>query len=80
MEDILKLIEGYGLPLVLLLGSLYALYRFFFFSIHEVKNTFSKHHENNAENMQEIKKKIDIILEFINIIRAKIICNPMKQF
>ena len=65
MEDILQLIEAYGLPLVLLLGALYALYRFFFFSIHEVKNTFSKHHEKNAENMQEIKKKIDIILEFI---------------
>tara|TARA_R100000149_G_C5871483_1_gene135449 strand:+ start:654 stop:863 length:210 start_codon:yes stop_codon:yes gene_type:complete len=65
MEEILKLIEGYGLPLVLLLGSLYALYRFFFFSIHEVKNTFSKHHEKNAENMEEIKNKIDIILEYI---------------
>jgi hypothetical protein len=65
MEDILQLIEGYGLPLVLLLGSLYALYRFFFFSIHEVKNTFSKHHEKNASNMEEIKKKIDIILEYI---------------
>jgi hypothetical protein len=65
MEDIFKLVENYGLSVVLLLGSLYALYRFFFFSIHEVKNTFSKHHEKNAENMQEIKKKIDIILEFI---------------
>jgi len=50
---------------VLLLGALYALYRFFFFSIHEVKNTFSKHHEKNASNMEEIKKKIDIILEYI---------------
>ena len=65
MEEILELIEGYGLSLVLLLGALYALYRFFFFSIHEVKNTFSKHHEKNAENMEEIKKKIDIILEYI---------------
>jgi hypothetical protein len=65
MKEILELIEGYGLPIVLLLGSLYALYRFFFFSIHEVKNTFSKHHEKNAENMEEIKKKIDIILEYI---------------
>ena len=65
MEEILKLIEGYGLPLVLLLGALYALYRFFFFSIHEVKNTFSRHHEKNADNMNEIKRKIDIILEFI---------------
>ncbi len=65
MEDILQLIEGYGLPLVLLLGALYALYRFFFFSIHEVKNTFSKHHEKNASNMEDIKNKIDIILEYI---------------
>ena len=65
MSEILELIEGYGLPLVFLLGALYALYRFFFFSIHEVKNTFSKHHEKNAENMEEIKKKIDIILEYI---------------
>ena len=65
MEEVLKLIEGYGLPLVLLLGALYALYRFFFFSIHEVKNTFSRHHEKNADNMNEIKRKIDIILEFI---------------
>ena len=65
MEDILGLIESYGLSLVLLLGALYALYKFFFFSIHEVKNTFSRHHEKNAENMQEIKEKINIILEFI---------------
>ena len=65
MEEILELIEGYGLSVVLLLGALYALYKFFFFSIHEVKNTFSKHHETNALNMEEIKKKIDIILEYI---------------
>ena len=65
MEDVLNLIDGYGLPLVLLLGALYALYRFFFFSIHEVKNTFSRHHEKNAANMEEMKNKIDIILEYI---------------
>ena len=65
MEEILKLIESYGLSLVLLCGSLYALYRFFFFSIVEVKSQFSKYHENNAKDMQYIKNKIDIILEFI---------------
>ena len=53
MAEILKLIEGYGLPLVLLLGALYALYNFFFFSIREVKKTFEKKHEKNAENMEE---------------------------
>ena len=57
MEEVFKLIESYGLSVVLLMGSLYALYKFFFFSIHEVKNTFSKHHETNAANMEEIKKK-----------------------
>jgi len=65
MEDIFKLIEGYGLPLVLLLGALYALYRFLVFSLYEVKNQFSRHHERAAQNMEEVKKKIDIILEYI---------------
>ena len=65
MEQILQLIEGYGLPLVLLLGALYALYRFLVFSLYEVKNQFSRHHERVADNIEEMKKKIDIILEFI---------------
>ena len=65
MEEILKLIEGYGLPLVLLLAALYALYRFLVFSLYEVKNQFSRHHERAADRMQEIQKKIHIILEFI---------------
>ena len=33
-------------------------------SIENIK-TFEKKHEKNAENMEEIKKKIDIILEYI---------------
>jgi hypothetical protein len=65
MKEILELIEGYGLPLILLLGALYALYRFLVFSLYEVKNQFSRHHEKAAENMTEIKKKIEIILEYI---------------
>jgi|TARA_R100000482_G_scaffold120374_1_gene65586 hypothetical protein len=65
MEQVLQLIEGYGLPLVLLLGALYALYRFLVFSLYEVKNQFSRHHERAADNIEEMKKKIDIILEFI---------------
>jgi len=65
MEEVLKLVETYGITLVLLLGSCYALYKFFIFSIYEVKSQFSKYHENNAKDMQYIKSKIDIILEFI---------------
>ena len=65
MEEILQLIEGYGIPLILLLGALYALYRFLVFSLYEVKNQFSRHHEKAAENIEEMKKKIDIILEYI---------------
>tara|TARA_R100001530_G_scaffold121123_1_gene88501 strand:+ start:181 stop:390 length:210 start_codon:yes stop_codon:yes gene_type:complete len=65
MSEMLQLIEGYGLPLVLLLGALYALYRFLVFSLYEVKNQFSRHHEKAADNIEEMKKKIDIILEHI---------------
>ena len=65
MEDVLKLVETYGITLVLLIGSCYALYRFFIFSIYEVKSQFSKYHENNPKDIQYIKSKIDTILEFI---------------
>ena len=65
MEEVLKLVETYGITLVLLLGSCYALYKFFIFSIYEVKGEFSKHHQNAAKDMQYVKSKIDIILEFI---------------
>tara|TARA_R100000700_G_C3085077_1_gene88987 strand:+ start:190 stop:399 length:210 start_codon:yes stop_codon:yes gene_type:complete len=65
MEEILQLVETYGITLVLLLGSVYALYKFFIFSIYEVKGQFSKYHEKNAEDVAYIKEKINIILEFI---------------
>ena len=65
MEEILKLVETYGITLVLLLGSVYALYKFFIFSIYEVKGQFSKYHEKNAQDVAYIKEKINIILEFI---------------
>ena len=65
MEEILKLIEGYGLSLVLLLGSLHALYQFFFFSIKEVKVGFEKRHEDLRKQMSDVKEKLNIILEFI---------------
>tara|TARA_R100000654_G_scaffold14456_1_gene31127 strand:- start:19810 stop:20019 length:210 start_codon:yes stop_codon:yes gene_type:complete len=65
MEQVFKLVETYGITLVLLLGSCYALYKFFVFSIYEVKGEFSKHHQNAAKDMQYLKSKIDTILEFI---------------
>ena len=72
MEEILQLIEGYGLPLILLLGALYALWRFIVFSLYEVKNEFGRRHEDNAKSMSdlkvqvaELKEKINTILEFI---------------
>ncbi len=72
MEDILKLIESYGLSLVLLLGCFYALYKFFWFSVREVKATFTKRHDIMAEKMDEVKnelaqlkEKLNTILEFI---------------
>ena len=72
MEEILILVEIYGLPLVLLLGALYALYRFFVFSLYEVKNEFGKRHEDNAKAMSELKiavaelkEKINTVLDFV---------------
>ena len=65
MEEAFKLIENYGLSVVLLMGSLYALYKFFFFSIKEVKVGFEKRHESLREQMNDVKEKLNIILEFI---------------
>jgi hypothetical protein len=65
MEDVLKLIEGYGLSLVLLLGCLYALYRFFWFSVREVKDTFAEEHKNKNKVLAEINNKLDVILELL---------------
>jgi len=65
MEQIFELIQQYGLSMVLLIGSLYALYQFTFFSIKEVKKGFEKRHEVLHEQMNEVKEKLNIILEFI---------------
>ncbi len=55
MDEILSLVGEYGLPLVLLLGAIYALYKFMVFSLYEVKNEFGKRHEENAQANEEIK-------------------------
>ena len=54
----LSMIEDYGLPLVLLLGSIYALYRFMVFSLYEVKNEFGAHHNKAKEDMQDVKVQL----------------------
>jgi len=51
----LSMVEDYGLPLILLLGSIYALYRFMVFALYEVKNEFGAHHRKAKEYMQEVK-------------------------
>ena len=53
--DAFGLVAEYGLPLVLLLGAIYALYKFMVFSLYEVKNEFGKRHEENAQANEEIK-------------------------
>jgi hypothetical protein len=66
----LSMVEDYGLPLVLLLGAIYALYRFMVFALYEVKNEFGAHHRKAKEDMQdvkvqlaEIKTQIDIMMK-----------------
>lgn len=65
MQQVFELIQQYGLSMVLLVGALYALYQFTFFSIKEVKVGFEKRHEALHEQMNEVKEKLNIILEFI---------------
>jgi len=65
MKQVFELIQQYGLSMVLLVGALYALYQFTFFSIKEVKVGFEKRHEILHEQMNEVKEKLNIILEFI---------------
>lgn len=65
MEEMLKLVSEYGITLVLLLGSLYVLYRFAFFSINEVKVGFEKRHTDLRADMDEIKKQLLMIEAFI---------------
>ena len=78
MEEALSLIKEFGLPLVLLLGALYALYRFMVFALYEVKKEFSSRHETNAKKMEEVKTSLaeirsdlKILVEFIKEINKK---------
>ena len=71
-DGILGLVEQYGLPLILLLGAIYALYRFLVFSLYEVKNEFGRRNESAAESMAELKVSvgemradIKILVEFV---------------
>ena len=43
-NSILQMVEQYGLPLVLLLAAIYALYRFLVFSLVSVREEFSRRH------------------------------------
>jgi hypothetical protein len=72
MKEILELIREFGLSLVIAVSASYALYKFFFFSIREVKSTFEKRHETMAKNMEdvkvglaEIKSDLKVLVEFL---------------
>ena len=72
MTEVFDLVKEFGLSLVIAIGALYALYKFFFFSIREVKTTFEKRHETMAKNMEEVKislaelkSDLKLIVEFI---------------
>lgn len=72
MKERLELIREFGLSLVIAVSASYALYKFFFFSIREVKSTFEKRHETMAKNMEdvkvglaEIKSDLKVLVEFL---------------
>ena len=62
----LSMVEDYGLPLVLLLGAIYALYRFMVFALYEVKNEFGAHHRKNKEDMEAVKIALAEIKMILN--------------
>jgi len=68
----LETVEKYGLPLVLLLGAIYALYRFVSWSLIDVKNEFGRYHIHHAEaitklqvDVAEMKTELRLLAEFI---------------
>ena len=79
-DGILGLIEQYGLPLILLLGAIYALYRFLVFSLYEVKNEFGKRHEENAKSMSELKVAVAEIRSDIKILVEFVKSNRPQQY
>ena len=70
LDSVLGLIEQYGLPLILLLGAIYALYRFMVFSLYEVKNEFGRRHEANAKAMADVKESLAEIKSDIKLLVA----------
>jgi len=73
VDNILGLVERHGLAFVLLLGAIYALYKFLVFSLYEVKNEFGRRHEDNAKSMSElkvslaeVKADIKLLVEFVS--------------
>ena len=69
---IFQMVQDFGLPLVLLLGSTFALYKFLVFSLVSVRAEFSRRHEDNAKAMGELKvsvaemrSDIKILVEFV---------------
>tara|TARA_R100000742_G_C4249304_1_gene67808 strand:- start:261 stop:491 length:231 start_codon:yes stop_codon:yes gene_type:complete len=72
-EKMFEILENYGLSVALLIACLYCLYQFFWFSIREVKQTFTKKHEDNAEKMERLIKSIDKINTKINTLMQLIV-------
>tara|TARA_B100000519_G_scaffold20487_1_gene14636 strand:+ start:774 stop:1001 length:228 start_codon:yes stop_codon:yes gene_type:complete len=73
MEKMFDILENYGLSVALLIACLYCLYQFFWFSIREVKHTFTKKHDDNAEKMEQLTKSIEKINTKINTIMQFIV-------
>lgn len=73
MDRLIEVLEKFGIEVVLLLGFSYAFYKFFFFSIREVKNEFTKRHDyikekidNVNEQMIKMNEKIQRLIDKIN--------------
>ena len=58
MDRLIDLLEKFGIEVVLLLGFSYAFYKFFFFSIREVKWEFQKRHDVLKNELEKINRQL----------------------
>lgn len=58
MDKLIDMLEKFGIEVVLLLGFSYAFYKFFFFSIREVKYDFTKRHDLLKVELDKINKQL----------------------
>ena len=72
MENIVPLLERYGLPTALLAVSTIALAKIIMWSLISVREEFSKRHEDNAKAVAELNAAVASLTTAVSSMRADI--------